>query len=220
MQQSETINELAAALAKAQGHIKGAAKDTNNPFFKSKYADLASVWEACRSALSDNGLSVVQTTAGDNAETVTVETQLNHSSGQWIRGSLTMKPTKADPQGMGSTITYARRYALAAMVGVAPEDDDGNAGSGKRDAQVANITPDLVDMDKVRRGVDWFKGKIDEEQIEVTWKEIQDTWAKLSNNERLEIESRLKDKASDSKKMYSRILKEYLSYTPTEGVAS
>lgn len=132
------LNELFAALAKAQGKIKGATKDVANPFFKSKYADLASVWDACRDALSENGLSVIQATEAGNADTVTVYTTLGHSSGQYITSGLTMKPVKADPQGIGSTITYARRYALAAMVGVAPEDDDGNAATGRKGTEPTN----------------------------------------------------------------------------------
>jgi hypothetical protein len=128
--QSESIAKLAEALSKAQGKIKGAAKDTANPFFKSKYADLASVWDACRDQLSAHGLSVIQTTE-DSPDGATVITTLSHSSGEWIRGRLTLKPVKNDPQGVGSAITYARRYALAAIVGVAPEDDDGEAASGR-----------------------------------------------------------------------------------------
>lgn len=126
MQKSESINELATALAKAQGEIKGALKDSSNPFFKSKYADLSSVWEACRIPLSKNGLSVVQTNSLSTAELISVETVLMHSSGQWITGSLCARPVKNDPQGIGSCVTYLRRYSLAAMVGVCPEDDDGN----------------------------------------------------------------------------------------------
>lgn len=128
MTHSAAIAELATALAKAQSEMEGAAKDTANPFFKSKYADLQSVWTACRKALTKNGLAVAQVAGGDGV-TVTVTTLLTHSSGQWLRGELTMTPTKNDPQGIGSCITYARRYALASMVGVAPEDDDGNAAS-------------------------------------------------------------------------------------------
>jgi hypothetical protein len=130
---SESIGKLAEALAKAQGAIEGAKKDSANPFFKSKYADLASVWDACRKALSENALSVVQTTdsIGDLSDLVIVNTRLCHSSGEWIEGRLIMKPVKADPQGIGSCLTYARRYALSAMVGIAPEDDDGNAATGK-----------------------------------------------------------------------------------------
>jgi hypothetical protein len=121
--------ELFAALAKAQASIQGAQKGNLNPHFKSKYADLASVWDACREALTSNGLSILQLTESDDPALVSVRTILGHESGQWVSSSLTMRPTKPDPQGIGSALTYARRYALAAMVGVAPEDDDGNAAS-------------------------------------------------------------------------------------------
>jgi hypothetical protein len=133
MIQSQEIGKLAEALAKAQGVMEGASKDSSNPFFKSKYADLSSVWGACRKALSDNCLSVVQTTdfIPESPDVVVVDTRLCHSSGEWIQGRLVMKPVKADPQGIGSCLTYARRYALSAMVGIAPEDDDGNAATGK-----------------------------------------------------------------------------------------
>ena len=128
MLKSENINELGSALAKAQGAIEGALKDTANPFFKTKYADLSSVWDACRQQLTVNGLSIVQTpTEAENG--IGVETMLIHASGQWLSNTFTMPVSKADAQGVGSAITYARRYALAAMVGVAPEDDDGNAAS-------------------------------------------------------------------------------------------
>jgi hypothetical protein len=131
MEKSESIGKLAEALAKAQGAIEGAKKDQSNPYFKSRYADLSSVWEACRKPLSDNGLAIVQIPYNLEPETVTIETLLTHASGEWIKSVITMRPVKADPQGLGSCITYARRYSLAAMVGVAPEDDDGNAASQK-----------------------------------------------------------------------------------------
>lgn len=127
--QSEQINELATALSIAQGKITGALKDSANPFFKSKYADLASVWDACRTALSENGLAVIQTTESVSPETITVITTLAHKSGQWIRGVLTMTPKDGSPQAAGSCLTYARRYALAAIVGVAQIDDDANAAT-------------------------------------------------------------------------------------------
>lgn len=133
-EQSADINELATALAKAQGKITGALKDSANPFFKSKYADLASVWDACRAALSENGLAVVQQTESDE-QGVLVITTLAHSSGQWMRSTLRLLPKDSSPQGMGSAITYGRRYALAAVVGVAQVDDDGNAASGKQGEQ-------------------------------------------------------------------------------------
>ncbi len=129
MQTSEQINEIAAALAKAQGEIKGAAKDSTNPHFKSRYADLASVWDACRAALSKNGLSVVQI-PDTTSDGVFLYTTIAHSSGQWFRGVMPVRPVQDTPQGLGSALTYARRYSLASMVGVAPDDDDdGNAAS-------------------------------------------------------------------------------------------
>jgi hypothetical protein len=136
-EQSEQIGELAKALAAAQGKITGALKDSSNPFFKSRYADLASVWDACRGPLSENGLAVVQLTESDDAG-VYVSTTLAHSSGQWMRSRLRLSPKDSTPQGMGSAITYGRRYALAAIVGVAQVDDDGNAASGREKSDYAD----------------------------------------------------------------------------------
>ena len=128
MNKSESIAGLAAALAKAQGQMKGAVKDSANPFFKSKYADLASVVEAIRAAFSANGLSYIQTVQSSDLDEVRVETMILHSSGEWIScGVLALPVSKNDAQGYGSALTYARRYSLSAAVGVAPEDDDGNA---------------------------------------------------------------------------------------------
>ena len=130
MQKSESIAALAAALAIAQGEMKGAVKDSANPFFKSKYADLASVVEAIRLAFSDNGLSYIQTVEPSDKDEVRVETTILHSSGEWIScGVLALPVSKADAQGYGSCLTYARRYSLSAAAGVAPEDDDGNAAT-------------------------------------------------------------------------------------------
>lgn len=133
---SVELKNLSAALATAQAEMEGAKKDANNPFFKSKYADLAAVWEACRGPLTKNGLAVVQTPSSDEAGNVCVTTMLLHSSGEWIRDTVTMKPKENSPQGIGSTITYARRYALAAIAGVAPEDDDGEAAQGRGSSKV------------------------------------------------------------------------------------
>jgi len=138
MNRSDDIKDLAAALCKAQTSIKGALKSSENPFFKSKYADLSAVWEACREPLAKNGLAISQHAGGDGAM-VEVETVLLHSSGQWISSTLTMRPTKGDPQAFGSAITYARRYALAGIVGVVTEDDDGNAASASHTSQPARV---------------------------------------------------------------------------------
>lgn len=131
MEMSEQINELAAALAKAQAAMKPAAKDSENPHFRSKYADLASIWEACRKPLTDNGLSIVQAPADAGDGVVSLRTLLLHASGQWMATTVSARLTKNDAQGVGSALTYLRRYSLAGMVGVvADEDDDGNAASG------------------------------------------------------------------------------------------
>lgn len=132
MNTSEQINEIAAALAKAQGKIKTALKDSTNPHFRSKYADLASVREACADALTSNDIAVVQAHGFDGSN-VTLTTRLVHKSGQWLESVYLIKPTKEDPQGYASATTYARRISLSSMVGVvADEDDDGNAASAPR----------------------------------------------------------------------------------------
>jgi len=160
MNQSENINELAAALAKAQGQIEGAKKDSANPFFKSTYADLASVWEACRKQLSDNGLSVIQ--CPEEAENgIAIETMLLHSSGQWKTGRYVIPVAKNDAQAVGSAITYGRRYALAAMVGIAPEDDDGNAATkakpaAKAEAAKTNKDP-YPETEWIKKAPTWRK---------------------------------------------------------------
>ncbi len=131
MNRSENINELAAAMSKAQGAIEGAVKDKSNPAFRSKYADLGAVWDAIREPLAKNGLSVVQFPHRvENG--VEVETILMHSSGQWISSTLGMPVSKGDAHGLGSAITYARRFSLSAFCGVAPVDDDGNAATGRQ----------------------------------------------------------------------------------------
>ena len=141
MGRSTTIGELAAALAKAQGQMENAKKGSFNPFFRSKYADLAAVWDACRVPLSDNGLSVVQHVEMKNENHIMVETILMHSSNEWVSSELVVpvmpmivekgQPAQITPQAIGSATAYARRYALSAIVGIAQDDDDGGAGSGK-----------------------------------------------------------------------------------------
>ena len=139
MAHSEQINELAAALSKAQGEMQAAIKDKVNPFFKSSYADLGSVWDAARPVLSKHGLSVMQTTelVGDGTKIVMVTT-LAHASGQWMNSYLPLNPAKSDSQGIGAAITYLRRYSLSAIVGVVCDDDDDGetaVGRGKNQAE-------------------------------------------------------------------------------------
>jgi hypothetical protein len=132
MIQSETIGKLAEALSKAQAAIENAKKESNNPYFKSKYADLASIWEACRKPLTDNGLSIVQSPVflTEHPDMVGLDTRLCHASGEWLEGRIVMKPVKSDPQSYGSCLTYLRRYSLQSFISVcAEEDDDGNAAT-------------------------------------------------------------------------------------------
>jgi hypothetical protein len=131
--QSESIGALAAALSKAQADITGALKDSSNPFFKSKYADLASCWDACRKQLAANNLCVIQTTDLDDLTNQTVlKTILAHSSGEWVKSITPILTKDNSPQAQGSGITYARRYALAAIVGLAQVDDDAEAAQGRK----------------------------------------------------------------------------------------
>ena len=141
MTQSDMINELATALAKAQGAIEGAVKGKENPHFRSKYADLGAVWEACREHLSKNGIAVVQPVGTIGGQLCTI-TRLLHSSGQWIQDEgIPLLLSKQDMQGLGSALTYSRRYGLMSMVGIAPEDDDGNAASQKSNGHASQPLP-------------------------------------------------------------------------------
>ena len=127
MKQSESINELADALAKAQGEMGSAAKDAKNPFFDSDYADLKSVVKAIKEPFANNGLSYVQFPICEQ-NTAGVVTRLMHSSGQWLEQKYALPVAKFDAQGVGSALTYSRRYALQAVAGIPAGDDDGNAG--------------------------------------------------------------------------------------------
>jgi len=135
---SAEIGALMQALAKAQASLKGALKDAKNPHLRNTYADLSSVWTAWQEVGPVCGLALVQLTQADE-RSVTVVSQLGHSSGQWIRSSLTLpwelQKGITPAQAIGSALTYARRYALAALVGVCPEDDDGNAAGRPAEVQ-------------------------------------------------------------------------------------
>jgi hypothetical protein len=152
MNKSEQINELTHALSQAQGEIRDAVKDSVNPHFKNAYADLASILEACRGPLSKNDLAVMQmpfTTAEGN---VGLTTLLSHSSGQFVTSELILVPRDPSPQSYGSCVTYARRYSLMAMVGIAPaDDDDGNSASlPKKPESVDKPTPIVVKPPKAQ----------------------------------------------------------------------
>lgn len=128
MKQSETIANLAAAMAAAQSEMGAAIKGASNPFFKSKYADLGSVIQAVKAPFAEHGLSYVQfPVSGENA--VGVTTRLMHSSGEWLEQEYFIPLGKMDAQSVGSCLSYARRYSLQSIAGIPAEDDDGNAAT-------------------------------------------------------------------------------------------
>lgn len=148
MKHSESIKELAQALAKAQSQIEGAKKDASNPFFKSKYADLSSVWAACREPLTKNGLSIIQSGSIENG-VQHLTTLLCHASGEWISSEMILKPMKDDLQALGSALSYLRRYSLSAIVGVVAEDDDAESTFHREDAKKTAPKECLADLEPV-----------------------------------------------------------------------
>jgi hypothetical protein len=144
MQTSPNISAIADALAKAQGELENVTKDRENPHFKSTYATLAAVLDVCRPVLSKHGIAIIQAPANDEGGRVSITTRLLHSSGEWLQCTVAVRASKDDAQGIGSVVSYLRRYSLAAMVGVAQQDDDGNAGSNgnHRDERQPDRQPD------------------------------------------------------------------------------
>src|SRR5581483_8979658 len=139
LRHSPTIGKLTEALAKAEQEFGEVVKDTKNPFYKSNYADLSTLIKATRPALSKHGLAVIQSPRiGEKGAVVT--TLLSHLSGEWIADDLALPATKPDAQGIGSAITYARRYAYQSILNIAgEEDDDGNAAVGKANSNLAEL---------------------------------------------------------------------------------
>lgn len=128
MKTSDSLTNLATALTKFQSEIEGAKKTSDNPFYKSKYADLGEIWKTIRGHLTSNGLSVIQTNKPGVTGEIILETMLLHTSGEYvISEGINLPLTKNDPQAAGSAETYARRYSLAAILGIHQEDDDANS---------------------------------------------------------------------------------------------
>lgn len=168
--QSANVNELFTALSKAQAKMGLAKKQSSNPFFKSKYASLDAVWEACKDYLAEQGLAISQTTVMQGEQLLLVTT-LGHASGQWSKGLYPINPIKLDPQGFGSAMTYARRYSLAAIVGIAfGDDDDGESAQGRgsklSESQVSYVDKALNgDAAKRQAMLAWVKEKFGGESI-------------------------------------------------------
>jgi hypothetical protein len=191
--QSEDIEELATALVAAQKGIKNAVRSEDNPFFHSKYADLAAIYDACRDAMTTNNLTVVQY-GGFEADQPVLYTELIHKTGQYIRGFMpvfvpvqpeTPEETEFDgkgeekakkvkqvnkSQGYGSSMTYMRRYALAAMLGVATEDDDANSSSENKSAAKSDVPKKTTSTDPATEAQ---KGKIVAQAHELGWKSTE-----------------------------------------------
>lgn len=155
MQASETTTKIAPALLKAQKAIGAATKGSVNPHFKNKYADLATVIEACKEHLNSAGLSFLQTFSNDD-KGVTVHTTLLHESGERVSSSLWLPVTQLTPQAYGSAITYGKRYGLQSFLGIPSEDDDGEKAS--------EAAPKRADGGARRELVDTFMNMSPEEQ--------------------------------------------------------
>lgn len=175
LEHSQSIGKLADALNKAQNQMEKAKKDSNNPFFKSKYADLSSVWDACKDAVLSNGFCVMQPLAGTDAKGNTlIVTMLVHTSGEWVKGVLPMPATKSDPQSVGSAITYGRRYSLAAMLNVMLEDDDAESAMGRSQSQSKSHNQNSVKAST--KQANYLKnlmqeGKVDKEAVKAAMTE-------------------------------------------------
>ena len=170
MKRSETISELAKALVKFNAKVGKISKDANNPFFKNKYATLDNIIDEVRPILSEFGLNIMQLPSGDGNK-VDISTLLMHESGEWLESEvLTMIPVKKDPQGLGSAITYARRYALQSFLSLSTgEDDDGNGASQHSKPQQGKYT-----SNKYEKPVQPSKERITPNQLSKVLKLIDD----------------------------------------------
>ena len=170
MKTSETLSKIAPAFVKAQAAMAGATKSAKNPFFKSKYANLEEVINCVKEPFAENGLSFVQfPISGEGV--AGVETIILHESGEFISNEFLLKCSKADPQGMGSAITYARRYGLQAACGIPSEDDDGNAASAPSPKKPTMTKKDAISKLAEAKTVDelvkaWQDLPVDLKQVE------------------------------------------------------
>jgi len=137
---SEHLDQIAAANTLFQAEVVGSVKGSENPFYKSRYADLTSCWRAIRPALAKHGLSVIQSPSAEG-NAVSVDTLLLHVSGQWIGGTMTATAKDDSPQSVASCTTYLRRNALSAMTSLSPIDDDAEAAQGRAEAVLPSPTP-------------------------------------------------------------------------------
>lgn len=145
--QSESIKELCAALVVAQAELQTVVKDAKNPYFKSNYATLEAVTETIRPIYAKHGLAIVQFPVSGENSSYGLETRIVHKSGEWMSAVAFMRPVKDDPQGVGSLITYLRRYSAQSVAFLASADDDGNAASSNV-PKLENAPTKKVEIDK------------------------------------------------------------------------
>ena len=186
---SESTKEIATALSSFQGKMTAVKKDATNPFYKSKYASLDTIWETIRKPLSENGLAITQTMGIYDTTNSVLTTTLYHTSGEWVSGELLLNPVKNDPQGLGSAITYARRYSRSAILGLVSDDDD-DANTATKPAQEAKAPVETPQKSETIDGITLPQTK----KIHATAKEkglspesarsyMQKTFKKLSTKE-------------------------------------
>ncbi|WMW41384.1 ERF family protein (plasmid) [Bacillus cereus] len=193
MNRSETIVELAKALVKFNSEVNKIAKDADNPFFKNNYATLDTIIDEVRPILFKNGLSIMQIPSGDG-QNVTLKTLLLHESGEWLESDeLTMKPVKNDPQAVGSCITYARRYSLAAFLSLnTGDDDDGNSATYGKDGRPNQKGNSGQAPKKLQNnGNSSSNGKASEKQLKMIHAKIAHVTA-VSKAEKQTVENKLK----------------------------
>lgn len=179
-EKSDSLNELATALSLFQGEVENAKKESENPFFHSKYSNLGNIVDVIRKPLSKNGLAICQIPVGEG-ELISI---LMHKSGQFIKGTFHMKPKDQSPQSIGSVITYMRRYTLGSMTGVASEeDDDGNAASSN-DKKKPFTKPATKEEEEFMNDLQPTDEEIilSQERLESSknMKELKEVWATLT----------------------------------------
>lgn len=179
MQHSESLKEIMPALIKARANFKAAVKDSKNPHFKSAYASLDSVVDAITDALLAQGIFQTQPTSVEDGVTI-LHTRFVHQSGEWIGSTYPVHPVKKDPQGEGSALTYARRYALMSLAGIAPEDDDGNAAT-----QAVNDAQAKLEAAKkaLKPSIDTIKNALSEGDLSTA----SEAWFELTDDEKHSI---------------------------------
>lgn len=192
MKTSESIGKIAPAMLAAQMAISFASKDATNPHFKNKYADLPAVIDAIKEPLNKVGIMFMQAGSPSDDGCLHLTTRLMHESGEWIEDTLVMPLPKQDPQGYGSAMTYARRYALSAITGLYQDDDDGNAGSGvgNKAAQPAPKLLNQIDIDKYRAAI---QNAPDMPTLQKVFTAAYKTAEKLADKEAMEIFTEDKD---------------------------